>query len=479
MVSSSRAEGAFDRTVLIERPPPEAHVPDDPFVGTHLGGSFVVRRVLGEGAMGRLYEASHERLDRRFAVKVLHRELSRRDDLRVRFEREARVMGRLRSDHVVDVVDVLTAPDGRTCIVTELLEGETLEAYVEARGGRLGVGDAVHLTRQCLRGLSAAHALSVVHRDVKPDNLFLARDSSGRITLKLLDFGIAKSGGDAELTAAATIMGTPAYMAPEQARSSVRADVRSDLYALGAVLYRVLAGRPPFLEEDVQATLVRVLESAPERLTSLAPAVPPGLAAVVERAMARDPGQRYASAQELDLALAPFDTGPGPELGDPAARAQSDDPSRRAAARVSTWRARLLRPLVACALLVGALFAGIAGALAAGLLTRLWSGAPLLTMPERVLCVLVGAGAMMGVAVSGGRAFHRAYGNAAEVAGLGGQLTRVAGALVGGLGVWAGAEVLAGLVVGGSTVWSLTPLSGAGLGLGLALASLWASVRRQ
>jgi eukaryotic-like serine/threonine-protein kinase len=477
MASSSRAEGAFDRTVLIERLPPEAHVPDDPFVGTHLGGSFVVRRVLGEGAMGRLYEASHERLDRRFAVKVLHRELSRRDDLRVRFEREARVMGRLRSDHVVDVVDVLTAPDGRTCIVTELLEGETLEAYVDARGGRLGVADAVHLTRQCLRGLSAAHTLHVVHRDVKPDNLFLARDSSGRITLKLLDFGIAKSGGDAELTAAATVMGTPAYMAPEQARSSARADVRSDLYAVGAVLYRVLAGRPPFLEEDVQATLVRVLESAPERLTSLVPTVPPGLAAVVERAMAREPGQRYASAHELDLALAPFDTGPGPELGDPA-RAQADDPSRRAAARVSTWRARLLRPLVACVLLVGALFAGVAGALAAGLLTRVWSSAPALTMPERVLGALVGVGAALAVAVSGGRALHRAYGNAAEVAALGGQLARLAGALVGGLGVWAGAEVLAALVVSGSTVWSLSPMSGAALGLGLGLAALWAAVRR-
>jgi len=469
MASSARGDGAFDRTVLFDRAP-EAHVSDDPFIGTQLGGSFVVRRVLGEGAMGRLYEATHVRLDRQFAVKVLHRELSRREDLRARFEREARVMGRVRSDHVVDVVDVLTAPDGRTCIVTELLAGQDLEAYMASQGGRLPVGDAVYLARQCLCGLAAAHALAVVHRDIKPGNLFLARDSGGRITLKLLDFGIAKLGGDAEMTAAATVMGTPAYMAPEQARGAAKADLRSDLYAVGAVLYRALSGRAPYLEEDVQATLVRLLEHAPERLSTLAPEAPLGLVAVIERAMARDPAQRFGSADELDAALAIFDRGPSPALGRVEEKAGAE--LHAGAAQRSTLRARLLRPTAVLTLLAFACVTSVSGLLVATAVTRLWSSAGGLSMPERVLGLVVAGLTFALSMLHGGRALRRAYANAAEVSALSLSLRRTLLGLLGALGVWAALSLGTAVAWYGLASIALTPAGGLGLALVLLCAVL-------
>ncbi len=196
---------------------------EDPLLGVVLAGTYRIVRSLGRGGMGRLYEAQHTRLDRRFAIKVLHEAQSRSRDATLRFEREARVLSRIRSDHVLDVVDVLRTPDDRTAIVTARLEGEDLKARLD-RVGKLEIGEAIALARQVCRGLAAAHAQGVVHRDLKPSNLFLDSGADGRTTVKILDFGVAKLAGEPELTRAGAVVGTPAYMAPEQARGSSEVD---------------------------------------------------------------------------------------------------------------------------------------------------------------------------------------------------------------------------------------------------------------
>jgi serine/threonine protein kinase len=275
---------------------------EDPLLGVVLAGTYRLVRVLGKGGMGRLYEAEHARLGRRFAVKVLHESHADKPDAVRRFEREAQALARIRSDHVLDVVDVLRTPDTRTAIVTTLLEGEDLQARLE-RCGRLPAREALEIARQVCRGLSAAHAVNVIHRDLKPSNLFLTATADGTLAVKILDFGVAKLGGESEVTRTGVVLGTPAYMAPEQARGSSKADVRSDVYAVGAVLYRALTGRMPYDEKDAAATLAQLLHDAPRRPRAIQPDIPLGLETIVQRAMAREPEERPSSALELEAML--------------------------------------------------------------------------------------------------------------------------------------------------------------------------------
>src|SRR5262245_24348460 len=161
-------------------------------IGVVLGGAYRIVRVLGEGGMARLYLADHLRMSDKFAIKVIHDDLAREPDLLARFEREARAAGRVKSPHVLGVVDVLRTADGRPCIVSELLEGEDLQAHLD-RAGKLTPATAIALARQVCRALSAAHACGVVHRDLKPSNVFLCRGGPGEPPqVKVLDFGVAK-----------------------------------------------------------------------------------------------------------------------------------------------------------------------------------------------------------------------------------------------------------------------------------------------
>jgi serine/threonine-protein kinase len=338
---------------------------EDPMIGAVLAGTFRVTRVLGEGGMGRVYVAEHVRLDRRYAVKVIHRDHAGRDDLLVRFDREARAMSRVQSDHVVDVVDVLRTPDGRPCIVVELLDGRDLEAFL-AQKGKLPVREALALFRQMCRGLASAHAQGVVHRDLKPSNLFLASEPGGGLTLKILDFGVAKMGGDDKLTGTGAIVGTPAYMSPEQARGSTDLDLRADVYAAGAVLYRMLTGKAPYKEGEGGATLIRVLEETPPRPRSIEPSIPEGLEAVIERAMARDRGQRFATIEELSAAALAFDTSGGTVLLD-ASRTSSGTTAAPADAKALSAKAKRVRPLAVLTTLAAALGAGLAVGIALAL----------------------------------------------------------------------------------------------------------------
>lgn len=400
---------------------------DDPFVGTELGGSYRVIDVLAEGGMGRVYIAEHTRIGRKYAVKVIHTPLAHRGDLKVRFDREARAMSAVQSDHVVDMTDVLTAPDGRTCIVTEMLEGQDLDRKLTTLG-RLPIGEAVHLIRQACRGVAAAHAVGIVHRDLKPSNLFLAKDAGGGTALKILDFGVAKMGGDAEMTGTGVIVGTPAYMAPEQARSAMHADARADVYALGAVLYRALTGQAPYGGGDASATLVRLLEESPQRPSLVERTVPPAIEAVIERAMARDPEQRFSTVAELDAALAPFDEpGRATLAGTMAGTAGAGTANAKALSR----QARSARPLAVLA----ALSIALGGSIGIGVMLALVvAGLSSATRLDTAELVLVGLGALVGLVASGVTAWRALSASWRSIAMIESLTQRLMRSLVVGLG---------------------------------------------
>ena len=291
-------------------------VPDDgedDLVGATLCDTYQIDRVLGEGGMGRVYLARHTRIQRkRFAIKTLHPEYLRRPDLVARFQREAEAAAAIQSEHVVGVYDVDATPDGRPFLVAELLAGKELGDLLDERG-KLSIPYAVRIVRQLCKGLSAAHAEGVVHRDIKPENVFLTGDLSAPLA-KVLDFGISRleeGGGEAALTKTGMIMGTPAYMPPEQARGE-RVDQRADIYAVGAILYRALTGQLPFDRSDASAIVLAVLTQEPPRPRSIDPSIPEHLEAVIQRAMAKDPSERFASMDELSEALALHDLAPPP-----------------------------------------------------------------------------------------------------------------------------------------------------------------------
>jgi serine/threonine-protein kinase len=288
----------------------EATAPDtDPLLGTVLGDTYQILRVIGEGGMGRVYEASHTRLvSKRLAIKVLHGDLIRQALVVGRFLREAEATSALNHPGIVGILDVNQLSDGRPYIVAELLEGEHLGAYL-ARQGRLAIEDALSIVRPVCQALMAAHAKGIVHRDIKPENIFLVGPVARRSTrtIKVLDFGISSVGtAAAKITKTGTVIGTPTYMPPEQARGR-RVDHRADVYAVGAILYEVLTGKCPFDGVDPMSTLASVLTDDPPRPRSLAPSIPRALESVVRKAMAKQPKDRHTTMRELDEALATFE----------------------------------------------------------------------------------------------------------------------------------------------------------------------------
>jgi serine/threonine-protein kinase len=275
-------------------------------IGTVIQGKYRLVRALGDGGMGSVYEGQHVVLGTRVAVKVLHPEMVRRTELVERFLQEARVAAQIRSSHVVQVLDVDRTPDGEAFIVMELLEGESLAGLLD-RQRKLPVPMACEYARQILDALEAAHALGIVHRDLKPENVFVTF-SGGTATLKLIDFGIAKAirtdPAKKGLTVAGVAMGTAEYMAPEQARSADRVDARADIYAVGVMLFEMLAGRRPVTGDDPRVVALRVERGEVEPLVRAAPEVPRELAGLVHRAMAVQPELRFATATEMRVALA-------------------------------------------------------------------------------------------------------------------------------------------------------------------------------
>ncbi|MDC0743428.1 serine/threonine-protein kinase [Polyangium mundeleinium] len=287
-----------------------------PQVGQVINNKYRLVRVIGDGGMGSVYEARHEVLGTTVALKFLHPELSRRQGLVQRFLQEARVSAQIQSPHVVRVSDVDQNAAGQAFIVMEYLEGKTLQTLYEElyhAGQRLSYADALEYASQMLDGVEAAHRAGVVHRDLKPDNVMLTRGSKGEPLLKLLDFGIAKLKVTGELdrglTRPGVIMGTPEYMAPEQAYSADAVDARADIFSLGVMIFEMLAGRRPVGGDEPHQIASAYLTGQIAQLTDLAPHVPPELASVVHRAMGPKPPDRYNSVAEFRSALDPFAIG--------------------------------------------------------------------------------------------------------------------------------------------------------------------------
>jgi eukaryotic-like serine/threonine-protein kinase len=272
-----------------------------------LASKYRVVRVVGEGGMGVVYEGLHERLGQRVAIKVVRLDEERTNDEFIkRFEREARTAAKLQGPNVARVSDVDTLPDGTPFMVMEFLEGTDLD-FELANRGPLPVQEAVGYVLQACSAVAEAHAHGVVHRDLKPHNLFLAVDSGKRV-VKLLDFGISRIESEQEksVTLTRSSLGTPLYMSPEQIRSSRHADERSDIWSLGVILYELLTGRTPFDGESPSAVIAAITADVPDPPNVLCSDVPPTLAAAVMKALQKSPALRYQKVAEFAEAVLPF-----------------------------------------------------------------------------------------------------------------------------------------------------------------------------
>jgi serine/threonine protein kinase len=295
-----------------------ASVPGLPVPGELLAGKYRVERILGVGGMGVVVAARHLDLDERVAVKFLLPHVPAHGEPVARFLREARAAIKIRSEHVVRIFDVGRLDNGAPYIVMEYLEGCDLSQLV-TKGGTLAADLAVTYVLHACEAIAAAHSLGVIHRDLKPANLFLTTSPDGTPCVKVLDFGISKineavgarsgSAGGAEreaesgLTSTTTIMGTPCFMSPEQLRSTRDVDERTDIWSLGAILYALLAGSPPYDGESNADVSAKIIRDDPPPLRSIRPDVPEGVEAVVHRCLEKNPDKRFADVLELAKAL--------------------------------------------------------------------------------------------------------------------------------------------------------------------------------
>jgi serine/threonine protein kinase len=285
---------------------------------------YRIERVLGQGGMGVVLAAMHLHLEERVAIKFLLPELTHDPAVVARFLREGRTAIKIRSEHVVRVLDVGTLPGGTPYLVMEYLEGINFEQLLEQHGS-LPADMAVDHVLQATEALAEAHALGMVHRDLKPANLFLVHRADGSPSVKVLDFGITKvpdagRGTDLETTNATDVMGSPRYMSPEQMRSSRAIDARADIWGLGVILQELITGSAPFDGATMPDLLASIIQDPPIPLARLQPNVPPGLQAVVSKCLEKEASARYADVAELTQALAPF--------GSDSARVSADRVSR-------------------------------------------------------------------------------------------------------------------------------------------------------
>ena len=281
--------------------------------GMLLAGKYRVGARLGGGGMGEVYEAVQEGLGRRVAIKVMSGPMASDPQLLERFQREARAVAALGHPHIVQVTDFQDNPGEPPFLVMERLVGESLGDLLE-REPMVEPTRACRIAEQTLSALSAAHEAGLVHRDVKPDNIFLCKSDTGQEIVKLLDFGVAKAMEETQhgkLTSTGAIVGTLVYMAPEQARGEA-IDARADVYALGACLYHMLAGQPPFTAPNAASLLSAVCSMTPTPLAAMRPDLDATLLSIVSRSMAHHAAQRYSSARAMMSALGAFLRGEAP-----------------------------------------------------------------------------------------------------------------------------------------------------------------------
>ncbi|QDG53813.1 serine/threonine protein kinase [Persicimonas caeni] len=297
--------------------PSELAAPSDTLTGELLSGRYLVQDCLGEGAMGAVYRAEHTLMKKTVAVKVLRPQITQRQELVERFQREAQAAANIDHPNICSASDFGRMDDGTFFLVIEYLEGRTLEDEL-AEHGRLAPDRATHIAAQIASALARAHKLDVVHRDLKPENIMLVEREGDADFVKILDFGVAKvrlteEHEEAQLTKAGTVWGTPRYMSPEQAAGG-EVDGRSDLYSLGVILYEMLAGRPPFDDDSPARVMAMHLTEQPEPLAKVAgdADIPVHLANLVERLLSKSPPKRPPSAQALHDEL--LEEPPAPNL---------------------------------------------------------------------------------------------------------------------------------------------------------------------
>ena len=279
--------------------------------GDVLAGKFRIERVLGAGGMGVVVAAQHLQLEEKVAIKFLLPEALENPEAVARFLREAKAAIRIKSEHVVRVSDVGTLDSGAPYMVMEYLEGGDLAQWLQQRGA-LPIEQATEFVLQALEAIAEAHGLGIVHRDLKPANLFCSMRSDGLLSIKVLDFGISKvrslnaTGSQMAMTAAASVMGSPFYMSPEQMRSSRDVDAGTDIWALGICLYELITGVTPFGGDTISEVCVKAATSQPPPMRELRPELPPELEGVILKCLAKDRNQRFRNVAELAAAILPF-----------------------------------------------------------------------------------------------------------------------------------------------------------------------------
>jgi len=268
--------------------------------GDLISGKYRLQRQLGAGSMGSVWAARNELTDRDFAVKFLLPELASKEDALQRFFHEARACGQVRHPAIVDVYDMGRADNGAPYLVMELLEGEGFDARLK-RAGQMRPVDVCRYLAFVARGLEEAHARGLLHRDLKPGNIFFAVDKGGEVHPKVLDFGISKEMTELDIVATSTgaVLGSPAYMSPEQARGDLDLDARADLWALGVIMYEALTGHLPFDASNYNALMVKIIREPHVPVAQRSTTVPVELVQVVDRLLEKDRARRVASAGEL------------------------------------------------------------------------------------------------------------------------------------------------------------------------------------
>ncbi len=280
-------------------------------VGDMLAGKYRIEHVLGVGGMGVVVAAYHIHLEERVAIKFLLPEALGKPDVVARFAREARAAVKIKNEHVARVIDVGTLDNGAPYMVMEHLKGADLSVVLEERG-KLSVADAAEYILQACEAMAEAHSLGIIHRDLKPANLFLMRQTDGMNSVKVLDFGISKMTGlvathsGMAMTGTLAVMGSPLYMSPEQMSSTRDVDERTDIWAIGAILYELITGRPPFDAESIPQLCGMILQGRPPPMVTLRADVPPGIEAVMQRCLEKDREHRYSNVGELAVDLLPF-----------------------------------------------------------------------------------------------------------------------------------------------------------------------------
>ncbi len=349
-----------------------SHVDPSPLrqPGEILAGKYRIERLLGQGGMGVVMAAKHLTLGKLVAIKLMRADLVVDPNAAQRFVREARAASRLRSEHIVRVIDLDTLDDGAPYMAMEYLEGEDLGALL-ARRGSISAAEAATCIAQVCEAVAEAHAAGIVHRDLKPANLFVTRRQDGSPCMKVLDFGVSKiiAGGpladDLTTTDTKALVGSPHYMAPEQLISAKSVDPRTDVWALGCILFQLISGRTPFAATALAEVLASILRDEVPSLDAVQPDVPPGFAAVVARCLDKDPARRFQRVDDLAAALAPFVEGRPTDVIVPVAAPTTTvttaeaPPTVRVTATAEVRRARASWPrLVAVVLLA---IGGVAG----------------------------------------------------------------------------------------------------------------------